>query len=347
MKSILDYGFKKMQNLIESLGEKKFRAKQIYNWIYVNHIFEFEKMGNIPNGLKDKLVSDFQILPFTVQNKVVSKDGTTKYAFKLSDNNIVEAVHIPMEKGKVTFCISSQAGCAMGCKFCNTAQMGFIRNLDVSEIVAQVLFLKKQAEIGQGQAFNIVFMGMGEPLLNLDNVLKAIEIITDENGINLSYRRITVSTCGIVDGLDRLAKSEKKPRLAISLNAADNETRKKVMPITKKYSLFELIEALKRFPLSARDRFTFEYVLIEGVNNSLKDAANVLKLLNGLKYKLNLIPYNEFQGSDLKKPSEKSVEEFQKYLVDRGVTAIIRKSKGDDISAACGQLASKVLNKKL
>jgi 23S rRNA (adenine2503-C2)-methyltransferase len=304
-------------------------------------------MGNIPNKLKDQLADHFQILPFTVLNKITSKDGTVKYAFKLFDDNVIEAVHIPMEKGKITFCISSQVGCAMGCKFCNTAKMGFIRNLEVAEIVSQVLFLKKQAEILPKQAFNIVFMGMGEPFLNLENVLKAIEIITDENGINLSYRRITVSTCGIVEGFDKLAKLEKKPRLAISLNAADNETRKKVMPVTKKYSLNSLIEALKNYPLSARDRFTFEYVLIEGVNNSLKDAANVLKLLNGLKYKLNLIPYNEFKESNLKKPSEKSVEDFQKYLADRGVTVIVRKSKGDDISAACGQLASKVLDNGL
>lgn len=341
MRSITSFTFEEFKNEIEKLGYKKFRAKQIFNWIYNNFIFDFNLMKNIPNDLKQTLKEHFIILNFEVADSIESSDGTTKYAFKLNDGKIIEAVKIPMEKGKTTFCISSQVGCAMGCKFCNTAKLGFTRNLNVGEIVSQVLFLKKIAKIGAKQAFNIVFMGMGEPLLNFDNVKKAMEIINDEEGINLSYRRITISTCGIIDGLKKMAKLPKIPRIAISLNSSNNESRNIVMPINKKYPLEQLINTLKSFPIATRDRITFEYVLIDKINNSIKDAANILKILDGLKYKINLIPFNEFEGSDLKKPSEESVDEFQQFLIKKGVTAIIRKSKGDDIKAACGQLAGK------
>jgi len=341
MDSITSLKLSDLENKILDLGEKKFRAKQIFNWLYSKLALDYNEMGNVPEKIRKYMSDNYSILPFTVVGSLESTDGTIKYAFKMNDSKIVEAVHIPMESGKITFCISSQVGCAMGCKFCNTASMGFIRNLTVGEIVSQVIFLKKQACIPSKHAFNIVFMGMGEPLLNLDNVMNAVNIITEPEGINLSYRRITLSTCGIVDGLEKLAKYEKRPRLAISLNGADNITREKIMPITKKIPLDKLILALSKFPLSTRERFTFEYVLIDNLNDSLEDAKNILMLLKGLKYKLNLIPFNEFPGCSLKRVTDKRMDAFQQFLINKGVTAIVRKSKGDDIKAACGQLASK------
>jgi len=338
---ITDYSFEELQNHSFFKNEKPYRIKQIAQWIYTKGIFDFEKMTNLSKEFRNKLKENAEILTIEKTQSVSSKDGTTKFVFKLKDGLFVESVLIPMNEGKITFCISSQVGCAMGCRFCKTATMGFIRNLTPSEIVSQVLLLKSYANLPEKKKFNIVFMGMGEPLHNTENVLKAIEILTDKNLMDLSPRRITVSTSGLIEGLKKLAEFPAKVRLAVSLNASNQKQREKIMPITKSNPLNKLIEELKKFPLSNRDRITFEYVLLKNFNDSEEDALRVYSLLKGLKHKINLIPFNPYPGSGFEKPEEKRVLRFQKILTDRNVNAIIRKSKGEDISAACGMLASR------
>ncbi len=321
-------------------GEKPYRVKQIAQWIYTKSVFDFSLMTNLSKNFREQLAKKTKIISIKKVDEKKSKDGTTKYLFELEDGLKIESVLIPMNEGKHTFCVSSQVGCAMGCKFCKTATMGFVRNLTPSEIVSQVLLLKKYASLPEKQKFNIVFMGMGEPFANTDNVFKAIEILTDKNLMDLSPRRITISTSGIIEGIKKLARFKIKTRLAISLNASTEEQRLKIMPVTKGNPLKKLIEELKKFPLPPRDRITFEYVMLKNFNDSVEDAQRVYSLLKGLKYKINLIPFNPYPSSTFLKPEDEKVLKFQKVLIDKGVTAIIRKSKGEDISAACGMLAS-------
>ena len=228
----------------------------------------------------------------------------------------------------------------MGCGFCATAGLGFKRNLSAGEIVSQVLLLKRYAGLKEKQAYNIVFMGMGEPLMNVDNVLKAIDILTDPHAGGISLNRITLSTCGVISGLNRLTERERLPLIALSLNAADQDTREAIMPITRTNPLTEVLSCLRKLPLAKRDRITMEYVLIDGVNDRPEDAKNLVKLLNGLRYKVNLIPFNPFPGSSFRAPGNQQVEAFEQELIKRHVTAIVRKSKGQDIQGACGQLAA-------
>ncbi|BBB33651.1 23S rRNA (adenine2503-C2)-methyltransferase [Thermotomaculum hydrothermale] len=338
---ITDCTFEELQENPFFSEEKPFRIKQIAQWVYTKSEFDFDNMTNLSKQFREKLKGNVEILSIEKAGANTSKDGTTKYVFKLRDGLFIESVLIPMNEGKVTFCISSQVGCAMGCKFCKTATMGFIRNLTPSEIVSQVLLLKKYANLPEKKKFNIVFMGMGEPLHNTENVFKAIQILTDKNLMDLSPRRITISTSGLIEGIKKLANFPIKVRLAISLNASKEKQREEIMPVTKGNPLSKLIDTLRKFPLSNRDRITFEYVLLKDFNDKKEDALRVYKLLKGIKYKINLIPFNPYPGSKFDKPEEKKVLEFQKILTDRGINAIIRKSKGEDISAACGMLASK------
>ncbi len=341
---LTDYTFEELKEQPIFSEEKPFRIKQLLRWVYTKLEFDFGNMTDLSKEFRGKLKENVKIIPLEKINEIHSFDGTTKYAFRLNDGFAIESVLIPMNEGKVTFCISSQVGCAMGCKFCKTATMGLLKNLKVSEIVGQVLLLKKFAKLKEKQKFNIVFMGMGEPLNNLKNVLKAIDILTDEKMMDLSPRRITVSTSGIIDGIKKLGEYPKKVRLAISLNAPDDSLRERIMPVNRGNNLKDLIRVLKDYPLPKRDRITFEYVMLKDFNDKKEHALKLYNLLKGLKYKINLIPFNPFPESKYKKPDEKTVLEFQKVLTDRGVNAIIRKSKGEDISAACGMLASK--NKK-
>ncbi len=344
METLTDLTPAEVQETFATQGFPGFRARQILKWVYEKTVTDFRGMTNLPKSLREELAEKWQLnsLKKIKQNKAA--DGTTKFGFALHDGNIIESVRIPMETGKQTFCISSQAGCAMGCKFCSTARMGFLRNLSPSEIVCQVLHLRRSAGLNEKQAFNVVFMGMGEPLANTDNVLKAIRILTDKDGMNLSRRRITVSTCGIVNGIRKLAREPHPPRLAISLNAADNETRLKIMPITEGNPLDELLDQLSRYPLPPRERFTFEYVLLRGVNDRDEDAAKLPRLLNKLRYKINLIPFNPFPGSGFLPPDPSRIEAFQQILFSKNITATIRKSKGREIQGACGQLATALKN---
>lgn len=341
---ITDYTFEELQKSPLFSKEKAFRVKQIAQWIYTKLEFDFENMTNLSKEFRNRLKENSKVIVLKKVGENISSDGTKKYVFKLSDGLFVESVLIPMNEGKYTFCISSQVGCAMGCKFCKTATMGFIRNLTPAEIVNQVLLLKKYANIPEKQKFNIVFMGMGEPLHNTENVLKSIKILTDKNLMDLSPRRITVSTSGLIEGIKKLADFPVKVRLAISLNASTDKQRTEIMPVTKGNPLDKLIKELKNYPLANRDRITFEYVLLKDFNDKEEDALRVYNLLKGIKYKINLIPFNPYPGSKFQKPEEKRVFAFQKVLIDRGINAIIRKSKGEDISAACGMLASEKNN---
>ena len=328
-----------LKGLLAEQGFQAYRTDQLLDWVYRKLVFQSEQMGNLPGPLRDWLDEHASVLPFSLAEKQLSTDGTVKFAFRLQDGYLIEAVSIPMETGKPTFCISSQVGCAMGCRFCATASMGFKRNLEPGEIVSQVLALKQHAGLGEKAALNIVFMGMGEPLMNTENVLKAIRILTHENAGNISHSRITVSTCGITPGIERLAAEPKLPLIALSLNAADPETREQIMPVTRKYPLREVLDALKQIPLARRERLTMEYVLLKDINDRPEDARNLVRLLDGLKYKVNLIPFNPFPGSPYQAPTPESVHQFTELLASKHVTAMVRKSRGQDIQGACGQLA--------
>jgi 23S rRNA (adenine2503-C2)-methyltransferase len=305
------------------------------SWLYQKGAVNIDDMTNLSLPLREelKLVA---CLSFLKPNQVLeSKDGAKKYLFSLEDGEMIESVLIP-EKGRYTLCISTQLGCALKCRFCLTGKRGLVRNLTTAEIVGQVGAVLTHLE-DKGTLKNIVLMGMGEPLNNYENTLKALEIIFHPHGFYISYRRVTLSSAGVIPILTRLGR-ESKVNLAISLNSADNETRSFLMPINRKYPLSELIAALKDYPLPPRKRITFEYILIAGVNDSLRDAQKLIDLLRPLRCKINLIPFNEHQGVDFKRPTQESIDSFRDFLIDHHYTTMVRESRGKDISAACGQL---------
>ena len=316
-------------------GIKPYRAGQIFKWVFSHQIDQFNSMTDLGQELREKLAAHFVISRLKTEKIETSRDGSQKYLFRLADGNHIETVLIP-EKNHVTLCISCQVGCAMGCQFCLTAAGGFVRNLTSSEIVSQVRDIKKH--IGTQPLSNIVLMGMGEPLANYDNVIQAIRVLTDRDfGLEFSTRRVTLSTAGLIPEVLQLGK-DVSINLAISLNATDNETRSRLMPINRKYPLEALLEACRQYPLPPRKRITFEYILIQGINDSPEDALRLSKLLRPIKAKINLIPFNEHSSSLFQRPDEKTILAFQDLLVQHNYTAIIRNSKGRDISAACGQL---------
>ncbi len=339
MIEIKNFYLEDLKKVLTEYGFQKFRATQIFNWIYDKGIFDFNLMSNISKKDREALSKTFSIyipeIPYTLK----SNDGTIKFAIKLKDNNLIESVLIP-DDDRLTLCVSTQVGCRMGCKFCLTGKQKFIRDLEPHEIVDQVLvakflLLKKKIKIT-----NIVYMGMGEPLDNLENTIVSLKILNDDNGFNFSNRKITISTCGIYDKF-KILSDNFDGNIAISLHSADNKKRTFLMPVNKKYPLERLIEHCKNYPLKNRQRITFEYILIKDVNDSIEDAEKLYKILKGIKSKINLIKFNEYPGSEFKAPDKKRVENFQKYLFNKGVTALLRKSKGSDILAACGQLYSR------
>jgi 23S rRNA (adenine2503-C2)-methyltransferase len=325
---------------LENKGVKPYRAGQILKWIYLRQSDTFDIMTDLGKEIRTLLSRHFTINRLEKVCIETSQDGSKKYLFKLEDGKHIESVLIP-EKDHYTLCISSQVGCAQGCKFCLTAKGGFIRNLTKREIVDQVRDIKNDLDDSKCLT-NIVFMGMGEPLANYNNVVSAINTITDsEFGLNFSSRRVTLSTAGLVPKLFDLGR-DTSINLAISLNATDNKTRTMLMPINRKYPIEKLIDACRRYPLKPRRRITFEYILIKGINDSLEDAKRLVKLLRPIKAKINLIPFNEHEGSDFLRPEESVIHKFQEILHQNNYTAIIRHSKGRDISAACGQLRGKM-----
>ena len=322
---------------IERMEQKPYRAKQIITWLYKRSAASFDEMTDLSKEFRNDLEKRTYISNMPVIQKQVSIDGTEKFLFELEDGESIESVVIPNTKGKTsyTLCISSQVGCAMNCQFCKTGGLGLRRNLKSYEIVDQVISSKRLVK--KGEITNIVLMGMGEPFNNFKEVRAALIMITEL--IGYSKRKITVSTSGIVPGIKKLGHECPDVNLAISLNASTDDVRTKIMPINKKYPLKKLMEACRGFPLAPRRHITFEYVLIGGINDSPEDAQRVAVLLKGIRSKVNLIPYNSANTSiDLKKPSESRVLKFQNIITKAGITTIIRKSKGADISAACGQL---------
>ncbi len=323
---------------IERQGLPAYRAKQLRQWLFKGLVGRFQEMSNLTKGLRLLLEEKAELTSLEVVETQVSKDGTIKYLFALRDGLTIETVLIP-ERGHFTLCVSSQAGCAMGCRFCLTGKQGLKRNLTASEIVDQVIQVKRSMDYAD-RLTNIVVMGMGEPLANYDAVLRALNNIISEQGMNFSHRRVTLSTCGLVPQMREFGK-DITVNLAVSLNAADDTTRSFLMPVNRKYPLKSLIAACKAFPLPNRRMITFEYILIEGINDRAEDAMRLAKLLSGLRAKINLIPLNPHSRLDMSPPPMERILKFQETLVDRHFTAIIRKSKGQDISAACGQLSGR------
>lgn len=318
------------------LGQPAFRAGQLLKWIYQQRVTDFAEMTNISKALREELTARCRISTLTPVTVQQSRDGTRKYLFQLEDGATIEAVRIPMETEKATLCISTQAGCAMGCTFCMTATSGLLRNLSAAEIVNQVCAAREDGPIG-----NIVLMGMGEPLHNLDNVVSALKILYLDEGLGYGARRVTLSTCGLVPEILEL-KERIKVNLAVSLNAADDEVRSRLMPINKRFPLAELIPACVEFSQDSKQRLTFEYILISGINDSLAMAKKLVKLLHPVRCKVNLITFNQHQGADFESPDDDTVRAFQRYLLDRGMVATLRAGKGSDIDAACGQLQGKM-----
>jgi 23S rRNA (adenine2503-C2)-methyltransferase len=320
---------------IEGLGMDAFRGRQIRQWLFKRLASSFDEMTNLASSLREILKEEANINHLERIRTQVSRDSTEKYLFRLIDGLYIESVLIP-ERGHYTLCISSQAGCSMGCVFCHTGRLGLQRNLTPAEIVDQVIQAKRAMK-EPDLLTNIVFMGMGEPLANYKGVLAAINNMTAEDGMNFSHRKVTLSTCGLVPEIRRMGR-DTSVNLAVSLNASDDETRDLLMPINRKYNLKNLIAVCRDFPLPNRRMITFEYILIDGVNDRPKDALNLAKLLSGIRAKINLIPLNPGPDKKMNRPSTEKILEFQDILIKKHFTAIIRKSKGQDISAACGQL---------
>lgn len=334
--NLLDLTLEEMEEFISALGKEKFRARQIMKSLYPAGSTSFDEITTISRDFRGKLAEISRIQRPEIVKIMQSQDGTKKMLLRLEDGLFIESVLIP-GKSNWTICISTQAGCSMGCKFCLTARQGFKRNLQPSEITGQIIALRK--ETPEGPAIkNIVMMGMGEPLANYENTLAAIKNITCDFGLGFSNRKVTVSTCGLAPQIVQLGK-DICINLAVSLNAPDNETRSKLMPVNKKYPLDELLDACRRYPMPGRRLLTFEYILMEGINSSLRDAEKLAALLQGQRCKLNLILFNEFEDSPFKPPAAETVKAFQQFLIKKHYTTIIRASKGSDILAACGQLS--------
>jgi len=320
---------------VGKIGLETYRAEQIRRWIFVHQAESFEDMTSLAKELRNYLRSSSTISRLEIIKTEISRDGTRKFLFGLEDGHRIESVLIP-ERGHYTACISSQVGCAMGCKFCLTARQGLARNLKSSEIVNQVIRIRQSMD-QPDKLTNIVLMGMGEPLANYEAVAKAVKNIIYPDALNFSRRRVTLSTCGLVPEIERLGR-ELPINLAVSLNAADDRTRSLLMPINRKYPLKRLLDALMHFPLTKGRRITFEYLLIKDINDRLGDATNLAGLLKKIRAKINLIPFNSYNGSPFEAPDEKRIRAFQDELIGKNYTVMIRKSKGADISAACGQL---------
>ena len=332
-----------LTNILEGLGEKKFRAKQIYEWLWQKSARSFVEMTNLSKALRQTLEENF-VINAIIEDKVQkSLDGTIKSRFRLHDGHLIESVLIPVPVDKrFTVCVSSQVGCSLTCTFCATGRMKRIRNLDAAEIYDQVVLVNQQCLETFGYPLtNIVYMGMGEPLLAYRNVLESIERITSPNGLGMSPRRITVSTAGIAKMIKKLADDEVRFNLALSLHAADDVKRNEIMPINEQNNLEAIMESLIYFYQKTKNRISYEYITFQNFNDSIEDAANLAKLCKYFPVRINIIEYNPIDGAPFLKSSEKNIDNFAQYLRDKGVMVTVRRSRGKDIDAACGQLANK------
>jgi len=347
--SLMDYTLKELQAIVKPA----FRAKQIYGWLYHQYADSYDAMKNIPKSLKEELAKSHLVNPLKIVQKEESSDGTIKYLLEMQDGKTMEAVWLKMkdeqldESGNVcqearyTICVSTQVGCKVGCTFCLTAKGGFTRDLSAGEIVAQVVTLKSDNNHKHNRKINIVYMGMGEPLDNLNNLAKAIEIFKEDDGLCIGGKRQTVSTSGLSTKIDRLGEMDLGVHIAISLHAVDDELRSELIPMNKAHNIDSIIEAVKRFPIDTRKRVMFEYLVIKDKNDDIASAKKLVKLLTDIKAKVNLIFFNPYPGTDYKRPTRADMVAFQEYLVNHGLLCTIRDSKGIDISAACGQLKEK------
>jgi len=325
-----------LEQALAERGHERFRARQIFRWIYRHGVTDLSAMTDLGRDLRATLAESFTLTTPQLVERERSVDGTEKFLMRLADDRRIESVFIP-DTPAMTFCISTQVGCAMACAFCLTGKMGLVRHLTAGEIAGQVRVLAGALGL-RDKRFNIVLMGMGEPLHNYDETMKALRILADEHGLAVSPRRVTLSTVGLLPALDRLAQEPLMPNLAISLHAPTDVQRGELVPINKKYGVGEVIDACKRFPLKRRSRITFEYVLLSGVNDSPEDARRLAKLLSGVKSKVNLIPLNAAPGIPFERPTDETVDRFAQILADHHLTVSVRKSRGRDIRAACGQL---------
>ena len=344
--NLLDFTKEELEEIISP----RFRVKQIFEWIYQRYADDFSQMSSLPRQMRENLSENFHFSPLQCVKFEQSADKSIKYLFRLNDGLLIESVLLPMkpemldEKGRVlkhtryTICISSQVGCKSGCAFCLTAKGGFKRNLTAGEIVAQVLWIKKQNKLPYERRVNLVYMGMGEPLDNLKNVAKAVRILSDNSGLAISVKRQTISTSGLARQIKELGELDLGVLLAISLHAVNDKLRSELMPINKAYNIAAIMDAVRNFPINARKRVMFEYLLIDGINDDLSQARELVRLLNGIKAKVNLILFNPHEGSPYKRPSLEKALSFQDFLSTKGISCTIRQSKGLDISAACGQL---------
>ncbi len=339
--NIKNYNLEELQKIVEDLGEKKYRAEQIFNWIYKENVTSFDDMVNLPLTLREKLKEKFDLHIFKIITKQESKDGTKKYLFDILDGNAIESVLMEYKHG-YTICVSSQVGCKMGCKFCASTGVKFARSLETGEIVEQLQAIERDTGI---KISNVVFMGIGEPLDNFDNVLKAVAIINNPKGINIGARHISISTSGIVPKIYELADKNLQCTLSISLHSASNEKRSEMMPINKVYNIEELMKACKYYIEKTNRRISFEYALAKENNDNLEDAKDLVKLLKGMLCHVNLIPINKIDNGKFNKSTNENIMKFRDYLNNHGIVATIRRELGSDIDAACGQLRKKEVKK--
>ena len=341
--NLLGSSLAELEQIVTDFGEKPFKGRQLFKWLYNIGIYDFDKMTDLSLQLRDKLKQNYKIENLNLVDKKTSSDLSEKLLFSLDDNKLIETVIIP-EAGNNTICVSSQAGCALGCKYCATGKLGFGRDLSVGEMLDQFLAVRKLH--GQDAIDNIVFMGMGEPLLNYDNLIATIEILISELGLMIPARKITVSTSGIVPQIIKLADSGLKVNLAISLNSAFEDKRKELMPVANKYSLDKLFEAARYFARKRKKMITFEYILFNRFNDSVADAKKLVDKIKGIPCKINLLAYNPVDGLEYSRPSEKQVDRFAAILNPMAPVVTVRKSRGSDIAAACGQLAGENISYK-
>lgn len=342
MKNIKDYDLEDLKQELTSIGEKGFRAEQIFKWLYQEKVKSFDEMTNLSLELREKLKNNYTICNYNILKKLESSDGTKKYLFDILDGNIIESVLMEYHYGK-SVCVSSQVGCKMGCKFCASTGIPFVRNLTAGEIVEQILAIEQ--DTGE-KISNIVFMGIGEPLDNYDNVIKAIRILNNPKGLGIGARHISVSTSGLVPRIYDLAKENIQCTLSVSLHASNNEKRSNMMPVNNRYSVEELIKACKDYIAVTNKRISFEYALAKDNNDNMQDAKELANLLKGMLCHVNLIPINKIENGKFTKSSNENIIKFRDYLNDHGIVATIRRELGSDIEAACGQLRRKNLNPK-
>ena len=340
MKNIKNFELEDLTEELLKLGEKKFRAEQIFKWLYIDKVKEFDQMTNLSIELREKLKSEYSMCNFKILKKQESADGTKKYLFDVLDGNAIETVVMEYHHGK-TICVSSQIGCKMGCKFCASTGLKFERNLSPGEIVEQIVAVEQ--DLGD-KISNIVFMGIGEPFDNYDNVMKAIKIINNQKGLNIGARHISVSTSGLVPMIYKFADEKYQCTLSISLHATNDKKRSEMMPINNRYNIKELIEACKYYINKTNKRISFEYALAKDNNDNLDDAKELVKLLKGMLCHVNLIPINKIENGQYVKSSNENIIKFRDYLNENGIVATIRRELGSDIDAACGQLRRKNLS---